>query len=104
MARQSKNEVGKPESLSTTTVCPTMALQAPSVADFIGNSGGDYISIRVSYRGPYDYLAVAKRYGADGGVEVCFGSGYDWWSSLFGLQGSLSKEAWRPDKFVHKDG
>lgn len=104
MARQSHDKNNKPDTLATANVCPTMAMQAPSVAGFIENREGDYISIRVSYRGPYDYLAVAKRYGDDGGIEVCFGSGYDFWSSLFGLQGSLASQAWRPDKFTHKEG
>lgn len=59
---------------------------------------GEFIELRVKQRGYADWLAIAKRVGADGGSEVIFGVGHDLVSALLGLNGAMAANRWRPDR------
>lgn len=58
----------------------------------------DFVELRVKQRGFSDWIGVAKRYGEDGGLEVCFGTGFDFTSCLLGLDGAMAANRWKADK------
>jgi len=58
----------------------------------------DFVDLRVKQRAYGDWLGIAKRYGPDGGLEVCFGTGHDFVSALLGLNGAMAANRWKPDK------
>lgn len=72
---------------------------APLVTRLLVYPGDGIISLKVSYRGENDWLAIAKRYGEDGTIDVCFGSGLDYVGAILGLDRALDNDKWRPDKF-----
>lgn len=85
---------------STGKIHATFAEATPSVYRLVSDTSEGFISIRLSYRGPHDWLAIGKRYGDDGSPEVIFGSGVDFASALLGLEASIDQNKWRPDKFL----
>lgn len=58
----------------------------------------DAIEVRIKQRGPGDWMAIAKRFGPDGGPQVLFGTGYDFLSCVLGLNGAMAGDRWRADK------
>lgn len=79
-----------------------LAKSCPNLAEQVSKDATDFNSIRIQYRGVYDWLAVCKRWGEDGSPEVIFGSGPDFVGAILGLEAALDKGAWRPDKFATK--
>jgi len=75
---------------------------APLLRRFVSLSGKGMVSLKVTFRGDNDYLAIAKRYNDDGVVEVCFGSGAEFVGSLLGLEVAMDQNKWRPDKWMNK--
>lgn len=86
-------------SLYGSKVVSAFYLTYPTVAPFIDNASRDLVSLRITFRGEGDYLAVAKRYGSDGGLEVLFGSGHTWYGCLGGLETAMEQSKWRQDKW-----
>lgn len=74
-------------------------LTYPTVGKFIDDGFKDLISLRITYRGPGDYLAIAKRYSSSGDVQVIFGSGHTWYGCLGGLEVAMEQGKWRQDKW-----
>ena len=72
---------------------------APLVTRLLVFPGEGIVSLKVSYRGENDWLAIAKRYGEGGTIDVCFGSGLDFVGALLGLDHALDNDKWRPDKY-----
>lgn len=62
------------------------------------NRREDFGEIRLKARDDGTVLAIAKGYGSDGGPIVAFGTGYDVVSALKGLEGTIARGGWRPDK------
>lgn len=58
----------------------------------------DFVELRIKQRAEGDWIAVAKRYAEDGGLEVAFGTGHDYVSCVLGLNGSLAANRWKADK------
>ena len=77
----------------------TSALRAavPKVEALVAGADVDFVSLYIKMRGEYDFILVCKRYGADGGLEVVFGTGSDLATGLKSLEGSLAANKWRPD-------
>lgn len=59
---------------------------------------GDALSLTLKCRGAGDWIAVAKRVGADGATEVIFATGFDFVSCFLALNGSMAGNRWRVDK------
>lgn len=72
------------------------------VGDLVFDNPEDFHSIRIYNRGPQDVLTVVKRFGSDGGVEVLFGSGVDFVSSLLSASAACKNGRWRVDKPYEK--
>ena len=101
MARQkSKQKVEYQTTLFGFRMYEALTKEIPLVFAFVSNSSEDFISLRISYRGPGDYLAIGKRYAGDGAPEVIFGSGPDFIGCLAGLEVALDQDKWRPDKYA----
>jgi len=73
-----------------------------NVAKFLGLPSKGVISLKLSYRGENDWLAVMKRYNEENKVEVVFGSGVTWVSCLLGLEVAVEQDKWRLDKWANK--
>lgn len=58
----------------------------------------DFVSLLVKAKDDGTYLAVLKKYAADGGPVVLFGSGYDVPGALMGLDLAAQGGAWKVDK------
>ena len=58
----------------------------------------DFISVSVKSRPDGSSLAVVKRFGADGGPMVLFGSGYGFAGALMAADQAVQGGRWRPDK------
>lgn len=71
--------------------------EIPSVVAF-WDSYEEFREVRFKTRNDGTILAVAKGYSADGGLVVCFATGYDVVTALMALDGSIQAGAWREDK------
>lgn len=71
---------------------------AGNLAAVVAYHSEDFVDLRVKQRGEGDWLGIVKRYGSDGGLEVCFGTGHDFVSCLLGLNGAMANDRWKPDK------
>ncbi len=58
----------------------------------------DFISLQIKVRPDSTCLAVVKKFGADGGPMVLFGSGYGVPGALMAADASAQGNRWRPDK------
>lgn len=58
----------------------------------------DALSVRLTCRGAGDWVAVAKRVGADGEHQVIFANGFDYVSCWLALNASMAGDRWRKDK------
>lgn len=58
----------------------------------------DFVGVRFVLRSDRTVLGVLKRYGPDGGVLVCFGSGYGVAGAFVSLEGSVAAGHWKVDK------
>lgn len=74
----------------------------PLVSRFLSKPQEGMVNFKLVWRGDNDFLAVAKRYGDDGIVEVVFGSGQDAVGSIIGLETAMEHSKWRPDKWMNK--
>lgn len=74
----------------------------PNFTALFQSGGAEFNSVRIQFRGVYDFLAVCKRWGPDGTPEVIFGSGPDFVGAVLGLEAALEQGAWRPDKYAMK--
>lgn len=84
-----------------TEVWAAFSHQFPLLTRFMAFPEKGYISIKCTWRGESDFLAIAKRYGDSGLVQVCFGSGTDYVSALIGLEQAVDSDKWRPDKWAN---
>ena len=89
----------KQKELFGAKVVSAFSLTYPTVARFLDDGDNDLISLRITYRGQGDYLAVAKRYSSSGDVQVIFGSGHTWYGCLGGLEVAIEQGKWRQDKW-----
>lgn len=71
----------------------------PDVHQLVTAGREDLVNIKVTYRGNDEFLAIAKRYGGDGSLQVCFGGGSDFYSALSALQSAVASGRWKPDKY-----
>jgi hypothetical protein len=69
----------------------------PQLHKVLVRADEDALGLNVKHRAPGDWLAIARRYGADGGPEVCFGTGYDLCGALLGLESAIAANRWRED-------
>lgn len=69
----------------------------PQLYAVLSTNEEDFVELRIKSR-PEGMLAICRRVAADGGYEVCFGSGYDVLGSLSGLEASIASGKWRIDK------
>lgn len=76
----------------------------PTVSRHLARPADGMVSLKLLYRGDNDFLAVAKRYGGDGEIQVCFGSGSDVVQSLSGLEVAMDQNKWRRDKWLNEVG
>jgi hypothetical protein len=74
----------------------------PELRRYLTQPSRGLISLKCAWRGEGDWLAIAKRYTDEGVVQVCFGSGTDFVSSLIGLEVAMDNDKWRPDKWLNK--
>lgn len=74
----------------------------PNLQHEVKQAEATSLSIRVSCRGQYDWLAIARRTDDAGGPIVCFGNGETYHGALAALNKSVAAGAWRPDKFAAK--
>jgi hypothetical protein len=70
-----------------------------NLGGFVNGGAAPGNAIRVVCRGQHDWMAVGTRSTLGGVREVCFGSGESYWGALVALNGSMSKNAWKVDKF-----
>lgn len=84
-----------------TEVWASLLHSVPLVCKFVAFPEKGCISLKVTYRGADDFLAIAKRYGDDGIVQVCFGSGIEYVAALIGLEQAMDMDKWRPDKWAN---
>jgi hypothetical protein len=61
----------------------------------------DLVNVKITYRGNDEWLCIAKRYGGDGGLQVCFGGGSDVYSALSSLSASVREGRWKADKYAN---
>jgi len=74
--------------------------EVEDVTEVLLNADSSLVNIKISYRGPGDYLAILKRYDDDGTPTVIFGSGVDFITALLGLETAVGQDKWRPDKYA----
>lgn len=98
------NKLGKESGLQLplmgSEIWAALLHSVPTVTRFLGKPEQGAVNLKLSYRGALDWLAVAKRYGDDGTLEVCFGSGPDAVGCLLGLENAMDGNKWRPDKYA----
>jgi hypothetical protein len=73
--------------------------ELPNIHNLATKGRQDLINIKVTYRGGEGFLAIAKIYGGDGSVLVCFGGGSDFYSALLRLDQAIENGSWREDKY-----
>lgn len=101
MARKKTEDGTQLAFFKGTEVWSAFSHTLPLLAKFMGFPAKGYISIKCTWRGESDFLAVAKRYGDDGLVQVLFGSGTDYVSALIGLEQAFDADKWRRDKWAN---
>lgn len=69
----------------------------PQLSAVLGSEEA-FISLYVKIRDDRTMLAVLKRYGSDGGMLVCFGTGYGVAGCFMGLEGSIAANKWKVDE------
>jgi hypothetical protein len=62
------------------------------------NDTADFREVRIYIRDDGEMLGVAKGYNGDGAPVICFGSGFDVFSCLLGLNGAITADRWREDR------
>jgi len=72
----------------------------PNLHALFTEGRGDLVNIKITYRGSDEWLAIAKRYGGDGSLQVIFGGGGDAYSAFLRLDNNIANGAWRADKFA----
>ncbi len=60
------------------------------------------VSLKLSYRGDKDWLAIMKRYNDQDKIEVLFGSGSSFVGALLGLEVSIEHDKWRLDRWANE--
>lgn len=86
-----------------TEINDVLLKHTPQLASVLGDEE-DFLTLYVKMKEDRTLLGVLKRYGSDGGPEVCFGSGYTIAGCFLGLEGSIAANKWRPDKPWEPDG
>ena len=102
MSRKLADDQGIQLPFGGSTLWASLLDTVPLVARLCAYPEKGMVSLKVSYRGQHDWLAVMKRYNDDGRVDVCFGSGPDMIASLLGLERAVDQDKWRPDKWMNK--
>lgn len=87
--------------LKGTEVWAAFSHTLPLLTKFMGFPAKGYISVKCTWRGESDFLAIAKRYGDDGTVQVLFGSGTDYVTAFIGLEQAFDADKWRRDKWAN---
>lgn len=95
----SKKSPGIQLPLAGSELWSAMAHSLPLIASDAANPQHGFVSLKVTYRGEHDWLAVGKKYDDSGVVVVCFGSGPDFVGALLGLERAIDQDKWRPDKY-----
>lgn len=90
-----KKKVGKQEQWIALDKNLSEAL--PNIMSTLGNED-DFDRLLIKNRPEGGYLAVLKCNGPDGGVLVCFGSGYGTSACLLGLEAAIQGNNFRPDR------
>jgi len=75
--------------------------QFEELHEFVTDRSEDVINVKVVHRGGGEWLAIIKRYDADGGIEVLFGGGSDFYNALHRASQGIGAGKWRPDKFLN---
>lgn len=94
MVRTSKNDSGMRRWLELEE---SLTDNIPQVMSVLNNEH-DFISIYIKLKEDGTCLGVLKRYGSDGGPQVCFGSGYGVSGCFVALEASIAGNNWRQDK------
>lgn len=76
-------------------VVRSMSGNLPETYKILKDSADSFHSFRLYARGQGDYLAVIKRYGAAGDVEVCFGNGGDPVAAFLAIEGAVRTGRWQ---------
>lgn len=95
----SKNGSGFFESRADWKVGSVVSSECPNFHEFVEKLKEDVISVKFSHRGSGEWLGIAKRYGGDGSIQVCFAGASDIYSCLVRLDLSIKNCSWKADKF-----
>lgn len=76
-----------------------VAKHLPELHELFTDARTDLVNVKITYRGNDEWLCIGKRYGGDGGLQVCFGGGADVYSALSSLSASIREGRWKPDKY-----
>lgn len=79
------------------TLVSQFQLNFPHIASYLFEEE-EFRELRIKVMSDGVRLAIAKRFGSDGGPEVCFGSGYDPMLALMALDAAIQGGNWRFDK------
>lgn len=71
------------------------------VASYLGDEE-TFVSLYFKHQDDGTVLAVAKRYGPDGGPQVCFGGGYGVIGAMLSLNATIASDNWKTDKPYRK--
>jgi hypothetical protein len=71
---------------------------ADQVFRMLTTGAEDFDRLTVRRRGDGDWVFVMKAFDDAGTPIVAFGTGYDFFSGLLGLEGALRRNGWRVDK------
>jgi hypothetical protein len=70
----------------------------PQIHALAVRNAEDFVGLNIKVRGAGDLIAVAKRFGPDGGPQVIFATGFDIIGLLLNLEGSLAANRWKEDR------
>lgn len=98
MDRQEARAKGHARKAPFNILYEALADATPNILHWGQVADADAVEVRFRHRGPSDWLAIAKRFGADGEPQVLFGTGYDFLSCVLGLNGAMAGDRWRADR------
>lgn len=78
----------------------TCARLVSNLHHYLGKDYEDVRGLKLVHKGGGSFMAILTAYDSEGGPIVCFGSGETYIDALRGLNASLSKGDWKPDKFA----
>lgn len=75
--------------------------EIPEITRYLSLPQKEVVSLKISFRGENDFLAIMKRYNDEQKVEVIFGSGPDFIGCLLGLEVAIDQDKWRLDRYAN---